>query len=334
MIRLPDGSRATHHDIAEIAGVGVATVDRVLNQRGGVGAAKEEAVLRAAKELGFDRRLPEITNRIEILLPANPTPFWGMMSEAFERFTKELPGHYEVSCKHYPENNLPALKDAILGSRQSRRALIVAPDAAEEVLPYLKEAMIRGERVVTLTTEVPGLSNHVHSGIDNVKAGRTAAHLMKGWIHRPGRILLLVSQSRRAEHRQRVQGFCDAIGSAFDIETYWTEQNLLPQADIVQRALEVGDIVGIYDASHDEPAMGDVIRNAGTKPVWIGHECSEFHVRMCQEGLMDFILDQDAELQAGFALHAATLDDEEVRANHSRPPKPARLRIFCRENLA
>ncbi|WP_281985563.1 helix-turn-helix domain-containing protein, partial [Thalassorhabdomicrobium marinisediminis] len=47
-------------EIARVAGVGHATVDRVLNQRGGVKPETAKRVLDAARDLGFDRRLPTL----------------------------------------------------------------------------------------------------------------------------------------------------------------------------------------------------------------------------------------------------------------------------------
>lgn len=331
MITLPDGSRITHQHIAELAGVGVATVDRVLNQRGGVGAAKAEAVLRVAKELGFDRKIPEVTHRIEILLPHNLTPFWAMLADAFTRLALDLPARFSVIQTPYPENDAPALRDAILNPALPRQGLIIAADAAEGVRPYLERVMSRGERVVTLTTEIPGLSNHVHSGIDNLQAGRTAAYLMKGWIRRTGQVLLMVSQNRRAEHQQRVRGFLEGMDGAAEVVVVWTEGHAQSHAQIVSDALAQGDIVGIYDASHNEPDMAALMRPR-PEIVWIGHETSEFHVAMVNEGLMNFILDQDPELQAGFALHALA-EEEGSAASTTRAPRPARLRIFCKENL-
>ncbi|RYH02888.1 MAG: LacI family transcriptional regulator, partial [Alphaproteobacteria bacterium] len=47
--------RPTVHDIAETAGVSLATVDRVLNRRPGVKAATRERVEAAIKKIGFVR---------------------------------------------------------------------------------------------------------------------------------------------------------------------------------------------------------------------------------------------------------------------------------------
>gem|GEM_PF-1419773 len=58
-------------ELAKRAGVGVATVDRVLNDRGGVSPAMTKKVLHAAREAGLKRILPEEHRhawQIEVLL--------------------------------------------------------------------------------------------------------------------------------------------------------------------------------------------------------------------------------------------------------------------------
>jgi LacI family transcriptional regulator len=63
--------KPTFCDIARHAGVGTATVERVLNGRGGVRPATTERVLAAARALDYPRRLPEVHRgllRIEVII--------------------------------------------------------------------------------------------------------------------------------------------------------------------------------------------------------------------------------------------------------------------------
>jgi LacI family transcriptional regulator len=67
-------------DVARLAGVSLATVDRVLNQRPGVRAATVQRVLKAAAELGYvmDGALPASAPkplRLAFLLPAGTNRF-------------------------------------------------------------------------------------------------------------------------------------------------------------------------------------------------------------------------------------------------------------------
>ncbi|HIB5057503.1 TPA: helix-turn-helix domain-containing protein, partial [Klebsiella pneumoniae] len=60
--------------LARQIGVGVATVDRVLNERGGVSPQTTRKVLQAAREAGLKRILPEEHRfpwQIEVFLSSN-----------------------------------------------------------------------------------------------------------------------------------------------------------------------------------------------------------------------------------------------------------------------
>jgi LacI family transcriptional regulator len=65
--------------LAKRIGVGVATVDRVLNERGGVSPETTRRVLQAAREAGLKRILPEerrLPWQIEVFLSGNDSRFF------------------------------------------------------------------------------------------------------------------------------------------------------------------------------------------------------------------------------------------------------------------
>jgi len=69
---------ARFEEIAALAGVSVATVDRVLNERDSSSVRSREKVVQAARQLGIPRVLPETRHglvHIDIVLPDNPSPF-------------------------------------------------------------------------------------------------------------------------------------------------------------------------------------------------------------------------------------------------------------------
>lgn len=330
-------SRPTQAEIAVAAGVSVGTVERVLNQRGGVRPEKVEAVFRVAQQLGYRSVMAVPTQRlrrVEILLPSNPTPFWGMLDTGFVEGMRRLSRHYVIHRTRYPEADIAALRRAVAYPPAKRDALIVAPDAGEEICPSLQRLIDKGTSVITLVTQVPGLSGHTHIGIDNVAAGKTAAQLMRGLIHRDGIILLLATQSRRVEHRQRVEGFCEVIGGQRSVRVVWTEASGRRPEDVVASLMGSERVAGIYDSGHDAPAIRDVIRASGSRPAWIAHECSSLHLAALSEGLMDFVLDQDAPAQAAKALQMILQDEDETRsAVELRMVHPPRMQIICRENM-
>ena len=71
------GARARLADVARLAGVGIATVDRVLNERGNVSPATARKVIEAARQLALPRTLPMPYRRglrVEVMMARRETP--------------------------------------------------------------------------------------------------------------------------------------------------------------------------------------------------------------------------------------------------------------------
>lgn len=330
--------RVTYEQIAARAGVSVGTVDRVMNGRGGVSTAKSAAVIAAVEALDYGhQQRPQVWHslrRIEVMLPRNPSPFWVLMDRTFRTLAEILPRQYRLSRTSYSEGNPRELADMIAKQAGGGGSLIIAADTDGPIPEVLGAVQARGVRVITLTTVIRGVAPFLHSGIDNIAAGRTAAHLLRGLVRRGGPVAVLTPHMRRDEFRQRIAGFRQVIGDDARVEVVQTEgsgsQGL---GGALAGRIRAGTLTGIYDCGHDATDLVDPIRASAARPVWIGHEPSPCHRGLLCEGLMDFVLDQDAVAQAAWALRAA-IDANDVAAlpllSMAQAPK---LQILCRENL-
>ncbi len=84
-------------DIAAAAGVGLATVERVLNERGSVRPQTAEKVVLAAKRLGYKRIIPSLyrgTIRIEVIL-VRPEPLFFQPAQPCLRANRRLAGQLD-----------------------------------------------------------------------------------------------------------------------------------------------------------------------------------------------------------------------------------------------
>ena len=87
-------------DIAELAGVGIATVDRVLNERGNVSARTAERVLNAARQLDLRRILPASHRRLlrfNVLLPRPELPLITRMNHEFSRQAERIDRSVQIA---------------------------------------------------------------------------------------------------------------------------------------------------------------------------------------------------------------------------------------------
>lgn len=127
--------KSTFQDIAALAGVGTATVERVLNGRGGVRPDTVEKVVMAARKLDYPRVLPDAHRglmRIEVLLVRPETSFFRRLSNSFERIAATLSPLVVVQRSFVDEMNPAQIARRIREPGQRRAALILAvPDSHE-----------------------------------------------------------------------------------------------------------------------------------------------------------------------------------------------------------
>src|SRR4051794_36903807 len=125
-------SKPTFSDIARHAGVGTATVERVLNGRGGVRLAMAERVLAAARALDYPRRLPDLHRGlllIEVILVRPETTFYRRLSCAFERVAATLDPSVKVHRTFMEERDPLSIAARIAAPEMRRAGLILAvPD--------------------------------------------------------------------------------------------------------------------------------------------------------------------------------------------------------------
>src|SRR5713101_3002346 len=93
MAKSNDRHRVTLSEVANRAGVGSATVDRVINERGNVREEVRRRVLEAARDLGLKRILPVSHHRmvrINVILARPELPLIRRMGIEFQRNAQRM----------------------------------------------------------------------------------------------------------------------------------------------------------------------------------------------------------------------------------------------------
>ncbi len=336
-------------EIAALAGVSPATVDRVLNERGSVSAAMRAKVVAAAQQLGVPRLLPDTRHglvHIDVLTPNNDTPFFQRLNLALQRSMQMLDRRIVLHRQILPEADDEIITRAILEPRYKRSALIVTTHDTEPVRDALNTVIERGESVVTMVTDVAGINRVHYAGIDNTCAGRTAGYFVGRLASRPGRVLLLCSRHDYRAHVDRIQGCRESLAMfehlAVDMEQVETYDNPDQCHRAVQQALKRGergergersDLVGIYNSGYGSAGIEAALQKAGAagKVVWVGHEMLDHHRRCIEQGTMDIAIDQDPDGQVVSALQHVLNACGVVDA--PAPPGPVEFRVFCSANV-
>ncbi|WP_017539669.1 LacI family DNA-binding transcriptional regulator [Nocardiopsis halophila] len=145
----------TIKDVAERAGVSVATASRALSGGRGVRPANRERVLRAARELDYEPNAvaaalrSRTTNSIGIVVPRISNPFFATLVEAVEREAARGGRGLLLAASQYD----PGVEEAQLRSLLDRRvdALIAVPCHREHSRAAIEAA---GRRVPTVQLDL------------------------------------------------------------------------------------------------------------------------------------------------------------------------------------
>lgn len=206
-------------EIALQAGVSLATVDRVLHHRPGVNGATRRRVEQARAELARQQQQIGLRGRrfmIDLVMEA-PERFSRIVRETLGTAMQQAQPAVFRARDHLAETfNVSELADLLdaIGRRGSHGVLLKAPDVPA-VNEAVRRLMARGIPVVTLVTDLKGVPSHAYVGLDNRRAGETAAYLMAQWL---GSLKLDMLVSSSGQHFQgedeRIQAFTQTLAAA------------------------------------------------------------------------------------------------------------------------
>ncbi|MDQ0558959.1 LacI family transcriptional regulator [Rhizobium mesoamericanum] len=339
--------RPTVHDIAAAAGVSLATVDRVLNQRPGVRHVTREKVEKAIREIGYIRDVAAAnlakgrTYPFVFILPASDNSFMhGLNDEVRAAVARSPVERTDIRTVEVPAFDPAALVRVLeeLGRERPSGIALVATDA-----PEVRDAVDRlvqdGIPVVTLVSDLTGSQRHHYAGVDNIAAGRTAARLLGRFLGGArGEIAVLAGSMLVRDHRERLEGFASVMAAEFP------SLSILPVIEgrddpemahmLVADALsKQSGIIGIYSLGAGNRGL---IRALKEKAVdrsltVIAHELTAHTRAALLDGTIDAILNQNAghEVRSAIRVLKAKADGLAVIEAQER----IRLDIFLKDNL-
>ncbi|RWI24014.1 MAG: LacI family DNA-binding transcriptional regulator [Mesorhizobium sp.] len=279
--------RPTIRDLAQAAGVSVATVNRILSGTVSVRPKTVQRVQSAAEEIGF-YGIGAIDDRAKKLSPHHRFGFLLQQStrELYKLFGKKI----IAACRDRRDEIVEPIVefvDLLTPETISSRLIalgdtcdvvgVIAPDhpIIGQAIRSLKEM---GKPVVAYITDQSAPERAAYVGTDNWKLGRTAAFLIAQTTQGPGRIAVFIGN-----HRYQCQDVSDASFRSYlrehaprltveesrptheeSSEAYRMVAELLKTTDDLVGILIVGGgITGVLRALREVPAK----RRAGIKLV-------------------------------------------------------------------
>ena len=298
-----------------MAGVGTATVERVLNERGGVRPDTVEKVIRALRDVDYPRRIPERHQglmRIDVILVNPESTFFERLARAFTRIAATLDPVISVHRTFMDESDPESIARKLSDFSIRRSAIIIAAPEHPSVRRALLAHRARGVPVIQIVSRMSGLDAD-YIGIENAAAGRMAGLLMCGLQKRPGQIMAMCHSGIYDAHRQRISGFSDFIerqggdGVHFESVSFHYDDADNSREALYEALDRNKDLIGIYNAGGTNSTLSDVLRRhpRGKNICFIGHELTERSSAALRDGTMAAIIDQVPEAQARRALDMA-----------------------------
>jgi len=304
------GRRHRLRDVARLAGVGKATVDRVLNERGNVSDKTAEKVLKVARRLSLTRVLPTSHHRllrIEVLLARPELPLIDRMKFEFQRLAEQIDRSVVIQRTTLPTEDPEHIAAHIRHTQCD--AVVVYAQEHPEVDAAIEDASRRGVQVITMISDLSRSCRLAYAGTDHYSAGRTAGLLMARMLHDVGPLIVLCNHFGFECHEERVRGFRDALRAyapqlAIAKIIEGGDVSAKSERLLLKAFKEHRDAVGFYNVGAANDAVGAALR-AGIlrrRPIFIGHELTHETRPMLRDGTMTIAIDQNPEHQARFAL--------------------------------
>jgi LacI family transcriptional regulator len=218
----PMPNAITITQIAEAAGVGTATVDRVLNNRPGVNPATVEKVRAVMLKLGAStpaRGRPRVSNnfRFAFVLPSARRGFFDLVDRVIAQTAGDFRHQHITEVTHrLPADDTSAFAAQLAKMSDFDGLAVLAPDVPAVKLA-INDLVRTGVHVVCIFSDVAGSLRETYIGIDNRAAGRTAGILLGNSMPRQqaGHCLVLTPATRYSAEIDRSIGFSHLLEERF-----------------------------------------------------------------------------------------------------------------------
>ncbi len=296
-------------EIAFQAGLSLATVDRAIHGRSDVRSSTRERVRAAIVELERQYREAGLTGKrvaIDIVMEA-PVRFSNAVRAAFEA---EMPGLRPAAFTarfHLAETMQAGELGAILTAirRRGSHGVVVKAPSTQRTAGQVSALMEASIPVVTFVTDLPQPCRIAYVGMDNRKAGATAAYLLGAMMGAdPATILVTLSSARFHGEEERERGFRAALAARhphLSVETVSEGHGIdRTTGALVSTALRANPaIAAVYSAGGGNKAILNAFAEE-KRPVkaFAAHDLDADNRVLLAQGKLSFVIHHDLRQDA------------------------------------
>jgi LacI family transcriptional regulator len=338
--------RPTIPDLAEAAGVSVATVNRVLSGAANVRLKTRERVQQAAEEIGFygigsiQARVAAARPRLRfgVLLLQPHRPFYQNVARALQEAALNATGADVELCVEFLQDLSPqnVAHQAMLLANTCN-AICITSAVHPVVTDALEQIQARGIPVFAFISQISVTGQMPYIGLDNWKVGRTSAWAFANICKVPGKIGILMGNPRYRNQEMNEAGFrsyfrehaldftlLEPISTfeAADVAQEMTEQLLADHPDLVGLYVSGGGISGALAALRSKGQAGKI--------VVVGYDLTEVTRAALLDGSMTLVISHPL---ANLARDAISGMVRACTAQGGNQTSIVPFDIFTRENI-
>lgn len=341
--------------LAELAGVSIGTIDRVLNNRNGVSEKTAKRVRALIEETGYKKntvasrlKLAEKSSiRIFSLLPSEAKKeghYWTLPLKGIEKAIDEL---LEMGVQHklltFEMGDAQSFINAfhlILSERP--HALITVPYFQERSSEFSKQAKKLNIPIVYIDTQKKIESQNEHQIIqDSFQSGKVAARILSQIIQHKGSyiVLNLINNITQLNNLEREAGFrtffqdYDQVNQ-WDIHSFTVYQTKLDSLKLyLSPFVNALSPLGVFVTNSKSFLLPEILDELGlsNRTTIIGYDLNPNNTRLLKSNKIHFIINQKPESQGHLAvkgLFKFLTEGDSSELNYSIP-----VEIIVKENL-
>lgn len=341
-------SRPTLRDLAEAAGVSLATVNRVLSGAANVRTPTRLLVQEAAERIRFyglgaiqarvTASRPKLRFGVILLQPHRP--FYQNVAEALRRAAADC-ADAEIDLRVEFLEDLTPQNTAERAQAMARDCQAICITSA--VHPIVTEAVTRiqaqGVHVFALVGQLSATGQVHYIGLDNWKVGRTAAWTFAHVCKAPGKIGILMGNPRYRNQEMNEAGFrsyfrehaptftlLDPLSTfeAAAVAQEMTERLLADHADLAGLYVSGGGISGALSALRAQSKAGQI--------VVVGYDLTDITRAALLDGTLTLVISHPLDRLARDAI-AGMVKASTSRSEGGNWTSVVPFEIFTRENL-
>ena len=333
-------------DLAEAAGVSVATVNRVLSGASNVRLATREKVQQAAERIGF-YGLGSIQARVAaarphlrlgVMLLQRHRPFYQNVANALQSAAAEASGaEVELQIEFLEDLSPQNTATCALALAKACDAICLTSAVHPVVTAAIEHIQSDGLPVFALISQLSATGQMHYVGLDNWKVGRTSAWAFANICKIPGKIGILMGNPRYRNQEMNETGFRSyfrELAPEFTLlEPISTHEAAAVAEEVTERLLaQYPELVGLYVSGGGISGALAALKSSGRagQIVVVGYDLTEVTRSALLDGSLTVVISHP------LARLAKEVIDGVVRASANHGANQTCIvpfEIYTRENI-